>query len=165
MPVTSKRLKEVLRYDPDTGQFTWLVQRNQMAVGSVAGTNHPNGARMIWIDGVSYYAHRLAWLYVYGKWPTHDIDHIDRDRSNNRIRNLRDVTESVNLQNQCLTGRKNSSGLLGVCWYSRYNKWNASIRVNGRSINLGYFCTKEEAHALYVRAKTKHHPGFVKELT
>lgn len=160
--VTSSRLKELLHYDLQTGVFTWKVKRNQNTTpGSRAGTLHPNKRRSIWIDGIQYYEHRLAWLYVYGKFPDLDVDHIDRDPEHNWISNLRDVTESVNLQNQRLTSRKNSSGLLGVTWYPNRGMWVAVIKANGKSKTLGYYQTKEDAFQAYLSAKRFHHPGFV----
>ncbi len=159
--VTNARLKELLYYNPETGIFIWAVQRSQMRSGSVAGTLLKNGRRTIWVDGKQYYAHRLAWLYVHGSFPKNDIDHIDRQPDHNWISNLRDVTEEVNLQNQKLTDRKNSSGLLGAYWYQKRGLWVSAITISGRYTYLGYFKTKEAAHAAYLDAKRKHHIGFV----
>jgi hypothetical protein len=93
--VTPERLREVLHYSPETGVFVRKISRGRKAVGSVVGTT----SNIVWIDNASYRAHRLAWFYVTGAWPTHEIDHIDGDRANNRFLNLRDVTRSVNREN------------------------------------------------------------------
>ena len=88
MKLTQKKVKQYLNYDPLTGEFTWIVHRRCLKAGSVAGCLY-RGYTSIRISGKQYYAHRLAWLYVYGYFPEHQIDHIDRNPSNNRINNLR----------------------------------------------------------------------------
>src|SRR4051812_42640544 len=118
MKLTSKRLKEVLHYDSETGVFTWLVRRNGAGgprnPGDRAGGLIKVGYEAIGVDGTRYYTHRLAWLYMKGKWPDSTIDHIDGDRLNNRFANLRDVLRKTNNQNLKAAQRNNSSGLLGV---------------------------------------------------
>ena len=110
------------------------------------------------IDEREYSAHRLAWLYVHGAWPTGQIDHINGDRGDNRISNLRDVTPALNTQNQRRAARSNkSSGLLGVT--ANRGRWLAQISIGGKSRNLGRYATPEEAHAVYVAAKRVLHAG------
>lgn len=103
-------------------------------------------------------AHRLAWLYVYGEWPNGDIDHIDGDRLNNRIANLRDVSRRVNLENQRRPKACNKSGFLGVKTF-RDQRFQARIQVRGVQLHLGTFDTPHEAHAAYVAAKRNLHQG------
>lgn len=157
--LTAARLRELLHYNPDSGLFTWVVSTTRrIRVGAIAGTLVKEGYVSIGVDRDLHRAHRLAWLYVYGEWPKHDIDHINGNRSDNRIANLRDVTRTVNLQNLRLAHKdKQSNAPLGV--YTDKKKWAAAIRVNGERVRLGNFNTPEEAHAAYLEAKRKHHEG------
>lgn len=147
-------LKSHLKYDRDTGVFTWAD------TGKVAGSLR-NGYTVINIEtfAPAKRAHRLAWLYVYGKWPTGDIDHINGERSDNRIENLRDVTRAINIQNRRKASAGSKSGLLGVVARTRGKPWGASIRVDGKNKYLGTWDTKEQAHEAYLIAKRKYHPG------
>lgn len=102
-------------------------------------------------------AHRLAWLYIYGKWPQNELDHLDGNRANNKIANLRDAGDVLNSQNRRSPNKNNGVGLLGV---SRHGlRFKAMIGVNWKIKYLGIFDTKEEAHAVYVKAKRKLHAG------
>ena len=157
--LTVSRVRELLHYQPETGVFTWLfITSNRVKVGDVAGGFDAEGYRRISIDGHNYKAHRLAWLYVHGKWPVDQIDHIDCQKNNNRLCNLREATGSGNQQNQRAPGRGNTSGFLGVSWSVRAKKWKAQITVNGKKIYLGYFPAAELAHAAYLQAKEELHP-------
>jgi hypothetical protein len=109
------------------------------------------------INRKRYAEHRLAWLYFYGSWPALFIDHINGNRSDNRISNLRDVPLVVNNQNQREPRGNNTNGFLGV--RVRNERIYAEIAVNGKSIKLGNFPSKEAAHEAYVQAKRKLHPG------
>jgi hypothetical protein len=146
--ITQQELKEVLHYDPNTGIFTRLTRKGGQKIGSVAGHKRPDGYTQIKIDGKRYLAHRLAWLYMTGNWPSEFIDHIDRNPSNNRFDNLR---ESTNQENQQNTNCK------GYSWNKRHQKWMAQIRVNGKQKNLGYYNKPEEAREAYIKAKAKLH--------
>lgn len=88
------RLLEQLKYDPLTGVFTWLVTRNRITQGDVAGSVSKEGYRVIRIDGEHHKAHRLAWFYVHGSWPSGIIDHKDGNKDNNKIKNLRDTSQA-----------------------------------------------------------------------
>ena len=155
--ITQKRLKELLDYDPETGVFTWRVGRTGTAKnGSVAGSFDSDGYSQIKVDNRLYKSHRLAWLYVHGEFPLHQIDHINRVRTDNRIENLRPATNLENHQNQSKR-RDNTSGVVGVYWHKRDRKWQASIRLNGRHIHIGCFDTIEKAAAARTRAKAKLH--------
>jgi len=138
--LTHKRLKEILNYDSDTGIFIRKIKTaTNTNIGDVAGhINNKDGYVRIKIDKKLYRAHRLAWFYVYGYFPENDIDHIDRDRSNNRIKNLREVSNSCNIRN---TGqfKHNTSGVKGISWNKQHNKWQAQIMNNKKAINLGVF--------------------------
>lgn len=146
--LTRKRLREVLEYNPDTGVFTRLVGKFR---GRRAGFVSGHGHIQISIDNRLYLAHRLAWLYVCGKWPPAGIDHIDNNKQNNAISNLRLATQSQNGANRCAP-KTNRSGFKGVHWSNHTRKWRAQITVRGRGQNLGDFETPEEAHLAYVEA-------------
>jgi len=156
--LTAQRLRELLHYDPETGVFTWLKKPNRrIVVGSVAGNFTDDGYRAIRVDGRIYRLHRLAWLYAHGRWPDNYIDHIDGNPLNNRICNLRDVPQSVNLQNLRSAKKGNASRFLGV--RKHRNKWQASITIDGKYIHLGEYFEPEHAHAAYLTAKRIHHQG------
>lgn len=154
--VTQERLKELLDYDPGTGIFTWRVSCGTAKAGSVAGTVRPDGYVAIQIDRKPYLAHRLAWLYVHGEFPTDQIDHVNRVRTDNRIENLRLATNAENAQNMSKY-RTNTSNVVGVCWNKRGGNWVAFIWLNGKKIHLGLFDTIEEAAAARTAAKAKLH--------
>ena len=97
--VSAERLRQLLDYAPETGRFYWRKQRGSAAAGSEAGTWHSHGYRVINIDGVAYYAHRLAWLYVHGEHPAGEIDHINAIPADDRIANLRQCSRSENARN------------------------------------------------------------------
>lgn len=159
--LTLERLQSMLAYDAAVGTFCWRsTNSNRATAGSHAGTIQPNGYLRITIDGKRHYAHRLAWLWVYGKWPDGDIDHIDGNRARNPISNLRDVTRSVNNQNQKRARSDNrSSGLLGVTWNARRGKWVAQIQVDGRRNFIGYFDDANAGHSAYLAKKRTMHAG------
>ena len=152
--LTQERLKELLHYNPETGVFTCLVRRARLDVGSVVGSRHNRGYVQLQLDGKKYLAHRLAWLYTHGQWPQLEIDHIDRNRANNRIANLRDVSSTTNNFNTC-TPRNNTSGVKGVRWFAPARRWQARIGLNGREICLGYFRHFEDAAAARRTAEQK----------
>ena len=131
-------LKEDLHYNQETGVFTWIVSRAGVKKGKIAGSCNRAGYIQIRICGASYYAHRLAWLYVNGEFPADQIDHINRDKSDNRIENLRAVTTHENHKNMPIQSN-NTSGFTGVIWQSVNKCWRAVIKVKGRDINLGSF--------------------------
>ena len=136
--LTQERLKELLHYDPETGVFTWKVQTsNRVHVGDAAGATEPNGYRRIRVDSGNYRAHRLAWLYVHGKFPEGKLDHHDRDKRNNRISNLRPATDSQNGLNKGLQ-TNNTSGYVGVSWDKQRQKWAAFLTL-AKKVYLGRF--------------------------
>lgn len=156
--LTQADLRSLLRYDPATGIFTWARSRtNRVKVGDIAGSKNAHGYVSINLSGRREYAHRIAWMYIYGYWPT-TIDHKDGDTSNNALENLRDVSMQENLQNIRSAKRHNkSSGVLGVT--KRGNRWLAQIVVENKTTYIGTYNTKEEAHQAYLAEKCKVHPG------
>jgi len=155
--ITAQRLREILSYDESKGRFHWVAKPNKsLPAGVMAGGFTGEGYRAIRIDGLLYKEHRLAWLYVHGKWPAGVIDHINGVKSDNRIVNLRDVSIAGNLQNQTKPHSKNTSGYLGVqVWRGRFR---ASIALDGKKFALGSFDTAAEAHQAYVEKKRELHP-------
>lgn len=154
----STTLREYLSYDPDTGVFTWIKKpSSKTLLGAVAGTLTVYGYLQIGLHKKLYKAHRLAWFYYYGRWPSHNIDHINGCRTDNRIANLRDVPPAVNNQNQ--TKPQKGNAYLGVHQMKGKHKWRAAIHLNGKSIYIGSFDTPEAARDAYIAAKRKLHAG------
>jgi hypothetical protein len=155
--LTAEQIKNALDYDTNTGVFVWKTRPSKaVKAGDIAGCIEKRiGYVTIGIAGRVYKAHRLAWLYVYGEWPKGLIDHINGNKTDNRIANLRDVFADGNSQNIRKPNRRNKSGFMGVIWFQ--NKWRASMSVNGKSKWLGDYSTPEEAHQVYLEAKRKYH--------
>jgi hypothetical protein len=150
-------MREVLHYDRTTGIFVWRRRTGgKAAAGRRAGCVTPNGYRVIAIKNVLYMAHRLAWLYEHEEWPEADVDHINGDRDDNRIANLRPITRSGNNENIRGPRSDNRSGLLGAR-LTPSGTYYAYITVRGVGRYLGTFPTAQEAHEAYMGAKRKHH--------
>jgi hypothetical protein len=144
--LTQTRVQELLHYDPETGVFTWKVNRRGTArAGSVAGRLHLTGYREIRIDRQRHKAHRLAWLYVHGEWPDGQVDHINGVRHDNRISNLRVVPNQSEQQKNQKKPSNNTSGVTGVYWGKKSRKYYAQIKYQGANKHLGYFDDFEEA--------------------
>lgn len=160
--LTHGRLLEVLSYDPETGEFV-RIQRttNAVRVGQRAGWLNPNGYRYIEVCGERFLAQRLAWFYVTGEWPPHEIDHKDCDRNNNRWSNLRKATRTQNSHNSRLKP-SSTTGYKGVYFDKRYGKYAAKIRHHYTRLSLGYFDTAEEAHRAYVAKSTELYGEFAR---
>lgn len=156
--LTPARLRELLFYDPETGAFSWRRSRQGVRADLAAGRVNSRGYAQIGIDLRRYAAHRLAWLYVHGRWPDNDLDHINGDRADNRISNLREATEAENTWNR-KTPRNNRTGLKGV-YKATAKRWRAQIKVAGERIVLGHFDSPEDAHAAYCVAAMKHFGEF-----
>lgn len=154
--LTQARLKSLLRYDSDSGVFIWRVKYGNRQPNVTAGYLHPRGYMRIRINKTTFDAHRLAWLYVYGEWPSEEIDHINRVRSDNRIVNLRKVSRSANIQNSSIR-RDNTSGTKGVCWHKASNKWCARITINHKRLPLGLYDNLSDAIEARKVAELKYH--------
>lgn len=148
-------LKTQIEYDATLGIFRWVVNRglggSRGRVGGVVGCPHGNGYWRIRLDGVGYFAHRLAYAFMTGEWPESDIDHIDGIKSNNRWENLRGATTSQNHANMRIQPRS-KSGFKGVSPNNGGPRWKAEITKNYKQFYLGTFDTAEEAHAAYCNA-------------
>lgn len=156
--LTQARLKELLHYDPETGVFTWRAGscNRWPTPGRVAGTPDGKGYLMVAIDGQRYKCHRLAFLYMAGKLPDAQVDHISGAVADNRWDNLRTATQSQNMQNRKVRV-DNSSGYPGVNWNSAVRKYIARICVGGVRQYLGCFDDAEEAGKAYLEAKARLH--------
>ena len=156
--LTAEILREMLAYDAVTGTFRWKRGFARAPIGSIAGKTW-NSYTQIGVLGRLHYAHRLAWLYVYGVWPAGEIDHINGDGADNRIANLRDVTRGQNLANRrAMT--LSETGLKGV--ERSRERWIARIASAGERRYLGTFDTPELAHAAYVAAARELHGEYAR---
>ncbi len=153
--LTRECLLTLLAYDRDTGCFTWRKSRGRVSAGMRAGNTNKQGYRRIKVNGHFYAEHRLVWFVEHGEFPTQELDHIDRVRSNNQINNLRLVSRKTNMENTGRHGR-NTSGFKGVSFSKAAQKWRAFIGHNGKVKALGYFPTPELAHGAYQKARQKY---------
>lgn len=146
--LTQERLKELLHYNPDTGIFTWLViGKNRIKKTRIAGSKTKDGYIKITIDGIGYFAHRLAFLYMNGKYPDNFTDHINGTKTDNYWKNLRDANVIQNNRN-AKKRKDNTSGFKGVSKFR--DKWEARCRTENGRIHLGFFKTPEEASQAYI---------------
>ena len=152
--LTQARLKELLSYNRETGEFVWRVTKANKTAGSIAGCEGVLGYREMRVDGRLYLAHRLAWLYVTGEWPTQTIDHRDCHRRNNAFANLREATYR---QNNCNRGARSDSrsGVKGVVWHKRNKQRGAYIGNGKKQHYLGSFDLIEDAAAEYQAAAAR----------
>ena len=150
--LTIERLRELIDYDPATGLFICKIARINRRIGDVEHGTCGRGYIAFCLDGKQYYAHRLAWFYVHGVWPRAEIDHVNRDITDNRMSNLREATRAQNAKN--VPGQT----LKGIM--PNHERWQAQIRVDGKRIYLGTFDTRELAHAAYCEASRRMHGEF-----
>ena len=151
-------LASLLSYDPLTGIFRWVESHdNHVKAGDTAGAIGTQGYRKIGLRRRYIAANRLAFFMVYGRLPVGVIDHINGDKQDDRIENLRECTVLQNAQNSKVP-RNNTSGFPGVSWYRRNACWMAQIGVNFVTHHLGYFDRPEDAYAAYRQAKERFHP-------
>lgn len=172
-PITPEYVRSILDYDPNTGVLTWATRDvshfdclgaekvcavyNRDFAGKVAGTIcGRDGYRTVFISGRNYFAHRIIWLIVHGKWPDHQIDHINGDKLDNRLENLRDVTNQINSWNV------DHSRFSGAYWEKTRKRWRAEITNNGKTILIGRFKEKEAAMLAYQRAVNDIRGNFVR---
>lgn len=157
--ISQATLKDLLIYVD--GAFFWKIAPNgRVPVGKPCGNRNKDGYLRIQVERRIYMAHHLVWLWHHGTMPKLYIDHIDRNKANNRIENLREVSHAENMQNQGTTHKSNKSGFLGVSWCKKQKKWVAQIGVNKIKKYLGAFEEKELAHKAYLAEKQKLHPTF-----
>lgn len=160
--ISHKRLKQIVKYNKATGLFYRLecFQRPDV-IGIASGWHNGNGYLRIAIDGKRYYAHRLAWFYVTGKWPKHEIDHINGKRNDNRWVNIRSATRLMNAQNIKRANSHSRTKVRGVSWSKDKKRFVARIKFPDRYAFLGYFKDIDSARDAYIYAKRAHHSGYV----
>jgi hypothetical protein len=158
--LTQEQLKELLHYDPETGVFTARLTRGAVFKGVSVGGIQKDGYIRIGISKKKYYAHRLAWFYVHGRWPSKQIDHINCQKIDNSIGNLREATASQNKINSPLY-RNNTCGKKGAFFVSP-GKWRALIGKDNSIIHLGYFDSADAAQAAYAAAASVHYGEFAR---
>jgi hypothetical protein len=158
-------LRECLEYDPKTGRLTWKERPrshfgsdrnwkswNKRYAHTVAGSKNRGGYQLVTLNNRHHKSHRVAWALHYGGWPQHTIDHLNRDKSDDRISNLRDVEHHINHRNMP-TQPNNTSGFPGVYYDSGRGAWCAAIWVKGKDFFIGRFQTKAEAVAARMGAE------------
>lgn len=154
--LTAEYLRAVIHYDPEAGTFT------RRETGEECTSGHGAGYRTVSVAGRLYLAHRIAWLYVKGVWPDGQLDHRDRDRANNRFKNLRPATNQQNCWNMG-PQRNNTTGVRGVHRESRTGKYCATMRIEGKTRYLGRFETLEAAAQAYRAAEKEHRGHFLEQ--
>ena len=144
IPLTYNRLHQLLDYNPATGNFIWKESRGNVKKGDIAGTIDKHGYHVIRIDRKLYKAHRLAWLYIHGYFPEHDIDHRNRLKPVNKIENLREVSRVCNTRNSG-NRKDNTSGVKGVAYVKNSNNWLVRITVMQKTYSLGNYDDYDDA--------------------
>lgn len=166
--LTAERARDIFNYDAGSGDLTWKVERRAgkgsnvvcCRPGDLVGCIGPWGYRVFSFEGSGYRAHRVIWLIVHGEWPAKHLDHVNGDRADNRLVNLRECGDLQNARNRGKHPR-NTSGFKGVSWDSNRGKWIAQIRIGGkRNKYLGRFDSAVEAHAAYCVAAAQYHGEF-----
>lgn len=158
--LTLERLKEALWYDEESGRFFWNTKIKGIIIGSEAGSNDAHGYGQIRLDGKVYKEHRLVWLYVTGRWPEGQIDHINHERRDNRFHNLREVDNAGNHTNRPMQ-RNNTTGVVGVSYCKRIDRYEAYITIDGKRKNLGHYKTLAQAREVREAANIQYgfHPN------
>lgn len=169
-----KRLRQLLRFEAETGKLYWLPRPREMFVsqrscstwnarfaGKEALTARSGGYRVGNVDYKQCMAHRVVWALVHGYWPPEDLDHINGDRGDNRLCNLREATRAENNCNRPKPSA-NTSGFKGVGWNSQRGRWQAQISLNNKGRHIGFFDDPEEAHAAYCKAAATTHRDFAR---
>lgn len=150
---TQEYLKEVYDYDPNTGHLLYKIKTsNSIKIGDIPGYFDKEGYRIMSVKSSPYFAHRIIWFWHFGKWPEYEIDHINLNKNDNRINNLRDVTRSVNSFNKYLHVN-NKSGYRGVIFIERIGKYRSNIKINKKNKYLGYFKYIQDAIAARKKAE------------
>jgi len=131
--------------DEETGKIYNKITRQSSVIDAEIGCfDASTGYLVVGFNKKIYYAHHIVWVLHHKKWPEHQIDHIDRHKTNNKINNLRDVPQAENCKNKSIRSN-NTSGITGVCYVKEIKKWQARINSNGKTVNLGYFTSLFEA--------------------
>lgn len=159
--ITAEQVRKLFSCDPEKGELRWAYKapKCRIRIGDIAGCKYSCGYVVTKINMKSFAVHRLIWIWVYGKWPDGDIDHINGIRDDNRISNLRDVTKTINNENQTRPHIDNKHGILGASWIESRKSYYVSIQVRGKTRFLGLTRDPEDARNRYLEAKRKLHQG------
>ena len=160
--ITLQQVRSLFSYDAETGHLTWVnvtAPSQKHLLGKIAGSLDMKGRRVVSIMYRNYFVSRLVWLHVHGTWPPAQIDHINRDPSDNRLCNLRPATAVQNMANRKVKA-KSASGFRGVFFDADRGLWRASIRVSGKRVFIGRFSTPEAAGDAYRDEKVRLHGEF-----
>ena len=158
--LTSERARELLSYNPLTGELTWIAKTSgRRKQGGIAGSKMKIGYLEIGIDNKRYLIHRVVWLIVYGHWPADQIDHINGIRDDNRISNLREASNIINGENKMRARVDSKTKMLGASWSTYNKKYVSQIVAKGKHYFLGHYTTPEAAHDAYLTAKRQLHDG------
>lgn len=161
--IDQETLKKYLDYLPESGHFVWRMPmtKGKIKAGSVAGYRTRRGYVTIRLKGKEYQAHRLAWFYINGVWPSEYIDHINQIKWDNRICNLREATNMQNQQNSKMPNT-NTSGVKGVSWGSSIKRWRVEIRVKGKKKHIGTYKALEDAKIAAIEARKQLHGEYAR---
>lgn len=154
--ITLARARNLIAYDPNDGSFRWKLNHGGQREGCIAGSLRRDGYVAIKMDGRQYLAHRLAFLFLAGRWPDDKIDHINGNRADNRAENIRQASQADNCQNRALRS-DSATGLVGVSFHKATGKFSAKITLRGNQRHLGLFECPQEAHQAYAAAKASVH--------
>ena len=156
MQITQELLKKLFLYGPETGHFIRLISTSSRArKGNIAGYLSSDGYWMITVNGMPQHAHRLAWVYTFGRTPVNEIDHINHNRTDNRIENLREATRTMNERNRTMS-KNNTSGHNGIYRPAGRKKWEVQLWINGKKFRGGYFYNIDEAIKARDKLYKKH---------
>ena len=152
--ITQDYLNHHFSYDPESGSFTYKIPTRRRKVGATVGKPDKDGYLTASIGCNRIIIHRAIWMMIYGEWPN-VVDHINGDKTDNRLLNIRNVTNNENLKNSRLS-KRNKSGVTGVIWHKRFNKWHVGIGVNSKLKHIGYYhsyfdavCARKSAEIRY----------------
>jgi hypothetical protein len=148
-------------HDEASGKLFYRAARKQSPAGSEAGSLHRTGYRSVSVDRCQYLVHRIIWFMVKGSWPLNQIDHINGNKADNRIENLREATNAQNTLN-VPARQASSSGVKNVYYQARNKKWRVRMKVEGKSKSFGLYRTKTEAEKAAVSARNQFHGQFAK---
>lgn len=152
---------ELFSYDAESGKLRYKINRKQCPAGTEAGSIHRTGYRMVSVDHCQYLVHRLIWFLVTDSWPKNQIDHINGNRADNRITNLREATNAQNMLNS--TARKtSSSGIKNVYYQASHKKWRVRIRIDGKPKSFGLYTNQSDAEKVAIAARNQFHGQFAK---
>jgi hypothetical protein len=157
--LTAERLRELLRYDPETGIFTRLSCPSRPSwIGKTVGSDRGKGWLSTRLDGAQYFMRDLAWLYMTGEWPTHTVDHENRVKADNRWANLREATHAQQAQNRKVyrTSKSGVPGVIRVPYGRQEPRWRTQIEIGGRALYLGFFEDFELAEFVRKEAERKY---------